>query len=411
MGNKYGSKIKSSIKNRFGGKQEAPKDAQTLQQENRKRELDMISNLQTLLKEVESHSGINLSQKKITEFKIKERIAGMLNSLQTTRVTQTDEGELDKLITGFIDSLRTALKNGYEQMSYWSAVALTSSTLILRVEVPESDKDYEDLLYKRKAHYAETLATIIADARAIDEAIRKLERLNADCQAKKKELARRKDIHTALKQSEGGLAKLQNIRAKANDTGSMTDDERKVFENVLIIHELQDSIQTITEQIVIERDTLRTHDNALQRYQQQLATLPTVDDEKLAAKMKKLDEIFVQRLNDQVSRNLEIAKQERAYAEGISSVAKRVHQANAQRFNEAMDNLNMEDVDNAIIKLEGAALIKQAQETARRIEKIQRDIEENIHIDTVDEPIVITEPEPITEVDEDPEHESEYDYE
>ena len=301
MGNKFGSKIISFIKNLFGRKQEAPKDAQTLQQENRNRELDMISNLQTLLKEVESRSGISLSQKKITEFKIKERIAGMLNSLQTTRVTQTDEGELDKLITGFIDSLRTALKNGYEQMSYWSAVALTSSTLILRVEVPESDKDYEDLLYKRKAHYAETLATIIADARAIDEAIRKLERLNADCQAKKKELARRKDIHTALKQSEGGLAKLQNIRAKANDTGSMTDDERKVFENVLIIHDLQDSIQTITEQIGIEHNIILAHDNSLRRKEQQLSILPTVDDEKPAAQMEKLDETFVYRSSEQAS--------------------------------------------------------------------------------------------------------------
>lgn len=378
MGSKLFAKAKGVTKSITGGGAPTQKDVQTLQRENRDREVEMLDKLKFLLNTIEHSPDVKLSQEKINQFHIRQRIAKMIRSLDTTRVTEQDEKGLDDLIIWFIDCLDTALRNGYENMAYWASIAVHHSTETLHIPVPKSDLEFATMLYGRKYKYAETLKLVIEEARAMDVAQQTLEGENADFERLREELKRRKERHEALKQSRGGIQLIQSTRQKINDRGSMTEEEQEVFENLLKIRDLSRSVKGLANSRTIAMDALRTHDAAVRKYQSQLREKPTVEDEKIAARMKVIDTYFLEQLDARVSRTLAIDKLQDEFFAGLEQIASRVERANAQRVSETLDAMEMEAVDLAIAARENAEMARRVHDNQRQLERMEELLQESI---------------------------------
>ena len=356
----------------------APRDMQSLQRDNRAREIQMMEKLKFLLTSIEHSPDIQLKQDKIKQFLIPQRLAKMIRSLDTTRVTEMDESGLDAMIMYFINCLETALKNGYENMAYWSSIAVHHSTETLHIPVPKSDVQFAAMLYDRKYKYAQTLALVIEEARAVDVAQEKLEAYNAQFDRERQELQRRKERHEAVKQSRGGVQLIQSARQKINDRGSMTEEEQEIFDNLLEIRRLSKSLKATVNMRTIEMDALKTHDAAVQKYQAQLRDKPTVEDEKIAARMKTIDTYFLEQLDARVSRTLAIEKMQDEFYAGLQQIASRVDRANAQRVSETLDKMEMEAVDLRIAARENAEMAKRIRDNQRQLERMEQILQESI---------------------------------
>lgn len=378
MGSKLFAKAKGVTKSAAPVSAPVRQDVQKLQRENRDREMEMLSKLKYLLNCVEHSPDIKLSQEKINQFHIRQRIAKMIRSLDTTRVTEQDEKGLDDLIIWFIDCLETALKNGYENMAYWASIAVHHSTETLHIPVPRSDLEFANMLYSRKYQYAQTLKLVIEEARAVDVAQETLEGENVDFERFSQELKNRKERHEALKQSRGGVQLIQSTRQKINNRGSMTEEEQEVFENLLKIRELSRSVKGLANSRSIALDAMRTHDAAIRKYQSQLREKPTVEDEKIAARMKVIDTYFLEQLDARVSRTLAIDKLQDEFYAGLEQIASRVDRANAQRVSETLDAMEMEKVDLAIAARENAEMVKRIRDNQRQLEQMEQLLQESI---------------------------------
>lgn len=411
MGSKLFSKAKGVTKSALAPSAPVQKDVQSLQRENRDREMEMLSKLKFLLNTIEHSPDVKLSQEKINQFHIRQRIARMIRSLDTTRVTEQDEKGLDDLIIWFIDCLETALKNGYENMAYWASIAVHHSTETLHIPVPKSDLEFATMLYGRKYKYAETLKLVIEEARAMDVAQQTLEGENVDFQKFREELKRRKERHEALKQSKGGLSLIQSTRQKINDRGSMNEEEQEVFDNLLKIRDLSRSVKGLANSRTIALDALRTHDAAVRKYQSQLREKPTVEDEKIAARMKVIDGYFLEQLDARVSRTLAIDKLQDEFFAGLEQIASRVDRANAQRVSETLDAMEMEKVDLAIAARENAEMVKRVRDNQRQLEQMEQLLQESIQeMEQEEEQLIQTYEEPEIEQETEDEYEVEEEF-
>lgn len=417
MANKGINKILAKGKSLFGNSASAPsQDPRDLTKSSREREKILMSELSSLLSDLDVNPDFKLSKEKINEFKIPLRLARMIRSLETPLVTDIDESELDKLILGFVHALRKALRLGHENSAYWSSLALHHALETLHLPVDEYDKEFSDLLYTRKLEYAKTLDIIIREANKLDELDETLSADEKEYNRWMNEQSELKNHYNSLKTSARGIDLINRTRLKAGDPSAMDKEEGELFSKLLRIQELKKLLANKTHTRNINLNAYRTASRAIAQYNDQLRQKPTVEDKQLAAKMAVVDKRFLEKLDERISTTLTIKKSMDDYATRLAELAKRVERATALEIAEIVDDLDMEAVDRSLARKESAEMAARVQANMRELQRQEelinnhiQEIEENMQreVEVSQQREHVMETEKVTETETEPQYETE----
>lgn len=408
MATKSGVMIKSILADLFSRKEER-KDEKTMLSESREREQLLMSKLESMLSTIQYDFSIKLPKEKIKEYRIENRIARMRMLLENPLISNVDTTALYQQILGFADSLDLALKKGYDRMAYWSSMALHKSVESLWIQTPDlyiQDPEMEMALYANKLTYAHSFSNIIGLAKEQDSLEEKRRAHEPDHKRRTEELQARRSAYLAMSKTEAGQKLVASAESKRSDPSSLTKEEKAYVENkerIDLLTDLTKASLTVLESL----DTsLITTVKEIETTRMQLLQEPDVEDPKLGAKVKEANRVF----REQITRQLDNAYMEmQAHEEHIAGMeALQNHVAIKHRYakiQETVDRLETEELNRSLDELQARReVVRKAQNAMmmrQQVQEIQKLAEEEM--------LVEQEP-PELELDEEPEVESEVEY-
>ena len=408
MATKNTAKIKSMFSSLFS--REEQKDIKTILSESREREKLLMSRLNQILVAVQYDTTTKLSKDKIKEYKIESRVARMIKLLETPLVSNVDTSALFKQILFFADALELALRENFEHTAYWASMALHKSVESLWIQAPAMyvhDPEMEMALYASKLNYAHNFSNIIGLAKEQDSQERKRNTIEPDHKRRTQELKQRRNAYLAMSKTEEGRKLVASAETKATDPTSLNEDEKAYIEN-------KERIDTLTDLTKVSLTTLEAINTSLvatikqiETTRMQLLQEPDVEDPKLVAKVKEGNRIF----REQLTRQLDNAYAAiMAFEEhGIAMGELMNHPAIVHRYakiQETVDRLETEELERSLAELEARKeVLRKAQNSImmhQQVQEIQRQTEDIV--------LTIEEPELNFDFDEEPEVETEVEY-
>lgn len=384
--------MKSILSDLFSRKEQ--KDVKTILAESRQREQSLISTLDTLLQNIPYATNYKLSKEKIKEYKIENRLARMRKLLETPLISNLDTSALYQHIEFFANSLETALQEGNEQTAYWASMALHKSVESLWLPTPSMyarDPEMEMALYASKLQYARNFSNIIELAKRQDTQETERRTLEPDHKRRMEELQARRNMYLAMSKTEEGRKLVTSAKSKCSNPASLNEQEKAYFEN-------QKRIEQLTGLTAISLSKLEAIDTALitlvkeiENTRIQLLDEPTVEDPRLAAKLKMASDYF----RDQITRQLDEASNMMRNYEGhvAGMTALMNHHANTHKYakiQETLDQVETEELNRQLAELEARReVVRKAQNAIliqQQTEELQRQMEDIVFTEQESEP-------------------------